>query len=96
MTKLKKKTQQLKNIIKYNQLWSNLVYDSKYSFWEYQNITNLNSLSLESKYPKLASFYNDLSKFHSLQPQKGRTKEKKSVHDNTSGSYNFYIEFLEI
>ena len=57
---------------KYNR--SNLIYDSKYSFYEYYNIKNFNSLSHESKYPFLASCYNELNKSNSLKPQKGRIK----------------------
>ena len=32
---------------------SNLIYDSKHSFYPYSNIKDLNSFSLESKYPIL-------------------------------------------
>ena len=48
---------------------SNLVDGSKYSFYEYHNV-KFNSLSLATKYPSLPTFYNDLNKFNSLQPQK--------------------------
>ena len=40
---------------------SNLIYNRKYSFYEYYNIKNSNSLSLKSKYPILLSFYSDLN-----------------------------------
>ena len=43
LDKIKKKT----TVKKYNR--SNLVYDSKYNFYEYTNIKNVNSLSLELK-----------------------------------------------
>ena len=36
---------------------SNLMYDSKYSFYPYYNDKKFNSLSLTSKYPILYSFY---------------------------------------
>ena len=39
---------------KYNR--SNLIYNSEYSFYEYYNSKNFNSLSLTSKYPILLSF----------------------------------------
>ena len=55
---------------------SNLIYDSKYSFYECYNI-NFNSLSLASKYKVLTSFYNERNKFYSLKPLKENTKEKK-------------------
>ena len=60
---------------KYNR--SNLIFNSKYSFYEYYNIRNFNSLSLSSKYPILLYFYSDLNKFNNLNPQKEETKEKK-------------------
>ena len=40
---------------------SNLIHNRKYSFYEYYNIKNSNSLSLKSKYPILLSFYSDLN-----------------------------------
>ena len=40
---------------------------------------NFNSLFVESKYPILASFYNDLNKLNSLQPRTERSKEEKRV-----------------
>ena len=43
LDKIKKKT----TVKKYNR--SNLVYDSKYNFYKYTNIKNVNSLSLELK-----------------------------------------------
>ena len=48
-----------KNPILKNYNRSNLIYNSKYSSHEYHNIKNFNSLSVESKYPILASFYNE-------------------------------------
>ena len=43
---------------------SNLIHDSKYSFYPYYNITNFNSLFLISKYPALFSFYSELNKLN--------------------------------
>ena len=54
---------------------SKLFYNSRYSFYEECNINNFNSLSLESKHPNLASFYNDLNNFNSLRTH----KRKKGV-----------------
>ena len=67
---------------KYNT--SNLIYNSKYNFYEYYNI-NFNSLSFTSKYKVLTSFYNELEKLYSLKPQKESTKERiVTVYDNAS------------
>ena len=41
---------------------SNLICDCKYSFYPYNNIKNLNSIFLTSKYPILFSFYSELKK----------------------------------
>ena len=42
-----------------------------------------------SKYPILLSFYSNLNKFNNLNPQKGRTKDKKAaVYNNTSELFN--------
>ena len=60
---------------KYNR--SNLIYNSKYNFYEYFNIKSFNSLSLTSKYLILLSHYGDLNKFNNLNPQKESTKAKK-------------------
>ena len=74
---------------------SNLIYNSKYNFYEYYNIKNFNSLSLTSKYLILLSFYSNLNKFNNLNPQKESTKEKKAtVYDNASELYNEYLEIL--
>ena len=59
---------------KYNR--SNLIYNSKHSFYECYNIKNFNSLSLTSKYPFLLSFYNDLNKLNNANLQKETTEEK--------------------
>ena len=59
---------------KYNR--SNLIYNSKHSFYECYNIKNFNSLSLTSKYPFLLSFYNDLNKLNNTNLQKETTEEK--------------------
>ena len=60
---IKKKTPTVK---KYNR--SNLIYDSKYSFYPYYNIKNFNSLSFTLKYPILFSFYSELNKFYCVNP----------------------------
>ena len=68
-------------IKKYNRL--NLVYDSKYSFYEYYNIPNCSTMSPESIYPVLLLFFNDLNKFNNPNKRKKRTKEKKATaYDN--------------
>ena len=78
---------------KYNR--SNLIYDSKYSFYPYYNIKNFNNLSFTSKYPILFSFYSELNKFYYINPRKGRTKEnKKPVYDKASELYNEYLEIF--
>ena len=59
---------------KYNR--SNLIYNSKHSFYECYNIKNFNSLPLTSKYPFLLSFYNDLNKLNNANLQKETTEEK--------------------
>ena len=65
----------------YNRL--NLVYDSKYSFYEYYNIPYCNTMSPESIYPVLLSFFNDLNKFNNPNVRKKRTKQKKTTaYDN--------------
>ena len=62
----------------------NLIYYSKFSFYEYYNI-NFNSRSLTSKFKVLTSFYNELNKFYRLISQKESAKEKKAtVYDNIS------------
>ena len=76
---------------KYNR--SNLIYNNKYSFYEYYNIKHFNSLSLPSIYPILLSFYSNLNKFNNLNPQKQSTNWKKAtLYDNTSELYNEYLE----
>ena len=65
---------------KYNR--SNVIYSSKYRFYEYYNI-NLKSFSYIKKKKNL---------FYSLKPQQESTKEKKvTVYDNASGIY-MYLE----
>ena len=49
---------------KYNR--SNLIYNSKYSFYEYYSIKKFNSLSLTSKYLITLSFYRYLKKCNNL------------------------------
>ena len=76
---------------KYNR--SNVTYDSKYSFHQYCNIRNFNSLPLVSNYPCLFSFYSELNKCYIINPQKEWTKDKKAlVYDNVSELYNENLE----
>ena len=76
---------------KYNR--SNVTYDSKYSFHQYCNIKNFNSLPLVSNYPCLFSFYSELNKCYIINPQKEWTKDKKAlVYDNVSELYNENLE----
>ena len=84
-------TKENPTLSKYNR--PNLIYDCKYSFYPYYKIKNFNSIFLMSKYPILFSFYWELIKFNSLNPQKERTKEKKeTMYNNASGLYNEYQE----
>ena len=72
---------------------SNLIYHSKYSFYEYYITKNFNSLSLTLKYAILLSFYSNLNKFHNLNLHKESTKEKKvTVYDNPSELNNEHLE----
>ena len=67
---------------------SNLIYDSKYSFYAYHNIENFNSLSLVSKYSILSFFFSEFNKFNNINPQKGCTKDKiPTVCNNASKVY---------
>ena len=76
-------------IEKYNR--SNLIYNSKFSFYEYYSI-NFNSLSLKSKFKVLSSLYNELIKFYTLTPKERKHKREKSdVFDNASQTYNEYL-----
>ena len=76
----------------YNKL--DLIYNSKYTFYEYHGINGFNDLSFESKYNDLVLRHQVLKKFDSPEPHKGHTKEKKSiVNGKVSKLYN---EILEI
>ena len=78
-------------IKKYNR--SNLIYHTKFKFYGYYNIPQINTMSPKSKYPILLWFYNDLNKFSNLNPRKQRTKEKTAtVYDTASELYNEYLE----
>ena len=84
---MNKKNQQLKS----NR--SNLIYNSKYSFYQYHKIKVFNTLSLAPKYSFLFSFYNELNKFNSLKLLKETTiKKNETVYDNASELYNEYLE----
>ena len=68
---IKKEKPTIKN---YNR--SNLIYSSKFSFYEYY-IINFNSISLKIQFKFLTSFYHGLIKFYRLILKKESTKEKK-------------------
>ena len=61
---------------------SNLIYYSKFSFYEYYSI-NFNNLSLTSKFKVLTSFYNELNKFYRLILQQESPKKKKKKKKKT-------------
>ena len=62
---------------KYNS--SNLVYNSKHSFYGYYNDKKYNSYPLELKYTILISFFVDLNKLSNVNPQKESTEKKKEL-----------------
>ena len=75
---------------KYNR--SKLIYNSRYSFYEFDNIKKFNSLSHTTKYPILPLLYINFN-LNNLNPQKESAKEKKvTVCDNASELYNEYLE----
>ena len=77
-------------IEKYNR--SNLIYSSKFSFYEYYD-TNFNSISLKSKFKIFTFFYNELIKFYRLIPKIESAKEEKAiVFDDASEMYNEYLK----
>ena len=52
-----------------------------------------NCLSVISKYKVLTSFYNELNKFYSLNPQKEKANYKKATaYNNASEIFNVYVE----
>ena len=66
---------------------SNLIYDSKYSFYPYYKIENFNIFSVVSKYPILF-FFSGFNKFNNINPQKGCTKDKEAnAYNNASKLY---------
>ena len=60
---------------------SNLIYDSKYSFYPYYKIENFNNFTVVSKYPTLF-FFSKFNKFNNINPGKDCTK------DNEANVYN--------
>ena len=52
---------------------SNLIYDNKHTFYKYNNIAKLASVSFKSKYSYLQQFCNDLKEFNKLDPKKENT-----------------------
>ena len=64
-------------INKYNS--SNLVYNSKHSFYRYYNNKKFNILPIDLKCPILLLFLVDLNKLSNVIPQKENTKQKKET-----------------
>ena len=57
---------------------SNLIYNSKYSFYKYYwDSKKSDSLSFKSKYSFLFEFFNDLNKFNNLIEKKEKKTKKK-------------------
>ena len=69
---------------------SNLIYNSKYSFYKYHcDSKTFDNLSFKSKYYFLYKFSNNLNKFTKLKTIKEITKKKKTnVHNTVSELYN--------
>ena len=66
---------------------SNVIYDSKYSFYPYYKIENFNNFFVVPKYPTLFSF-SKFNKFNNINPRKGCTKDKEAnVCNNASKLY---------
>ena len=57
-----------------NQL--DLIYGANHSFYKYCDISNLDSVFLESEFSFLANILCDLDKFNRLKPQMKKEKEK--------------------
>lgn len=70
-----------------------LIYKSKYSFYEYHGINEFNDLPLESKYNDLVLLHQVLNKFDCIELHKRHTKEKKSIVNNKASK--LYNELLE-
>ena len=63
----KKKYQKLDNTLEFDKIIkSELMYNSKYSFYNYRNGKKINNLSLKSQYSFLVEFFNDLNGFNQL------------------------------
>ena len=71
----------------------NLIYDTKYSFYQYCNIKNFISLSLISKHGILLLFYSEFQKqINSLNSRTRGTKYKReNIYDDTPELYNDYL-----
>ena len=77
---IKKKEAKFKNCNK-----SNLIYNSKYSFYKYyRDNEKSDNLSFKSKYSFLYEFLNDLNKFNKLKTIKEITKKNKTNMHNTA------------
>ena len=79
---------------KYNK--SDLIYNSKHSFYKYYDIKEFDKLSLESKDSFLAKFFNDLDKFSKLKILK--EKKPKEIRTNVyhTASSELYNQLLGI
>ena len=86
---IKKEKQALEN---YNK--SNLIYNSKHSFYKYYcDSKKFDSLSLKSKYSFLLEFSKDLNKFKESKTKKQKTEKKKTnVYIMSSELYNNFLE----
>ena len=67
---------------KYNK--SDVIYKTNQSFCKYQDTKKIEGLSFKSNYYFPTNFSNDLERFSKLEPQKEKTKEKKSNVHNTA------------
>ena len=75
---------------KYNK--SDLICDSKHSFYKYHYINKCNNCSFESKYKDLISFYQDLNELSKGKSTNEHTKEeKKNMYNNASELYNVLL-----
>ena len=63
---------------------SDVIYKTNHSFYKYQDTKKIEGLSFKSKYYFPTNFSNDLERFSKLEPQKEKTKEKKSNVHNTA------------
>ena len=79
---IKSKIIQKPTVKKYNK--SDLIHNSKFSFYKYNNIKKFRILSFELQYSYLFEFKYDLYNFNTLEPQKEKTKKKINVYNTAS------------